>query len=529
MRPSRLESTAVVLLASAVLLGLPPAAAAQCAEVDLLPVAKDGVRAALEQIERDRDRTAAFLVEIGGIISPSGQERERAEAVAARMRAIGLEQVRVDEGPNAVGLVRGRSGRALVFVSTLDDLATVAEHQRRRGVPPQIAGDRIEGPGTNTSATTAAMLAAAEALVANGIEPVHDLVFAAVAQEETGLRGMKLLYDRYRDTAVGFVDILGDGGSISYGAIGIHWWRVIAHGPPGHSLGGGLPNVNQGIARAVDRIMLLPQPQQYRDERTVANIAQLHSGEVFNHKPAEGWFSLDLRSLDNEVIAAMEEGVRTILEEVTEETGIEFQMEPFQLTPGGQIPGARESVLVRTAVAAARWLGSQARLSDAGSSNMNVAIAGGTPAIGLGGSRGGSRGEPGEWADIPAMLRTARLVLLLAAAPLEAVRLEMTTGFPLGDTAALRLELEAPRRFTLALRRPAWAGEGFRVAEGTGRPETRYGKTKPEGLGTRRKTVGTRFPVVSSVTVMQIRPFRWVKMGWGSEVVPRYSPTGLNT
>ena len=74
MRSSRFESTAVVLLATAVLLGRPPAVAAQGAETDLLPVAQEGVQAALEQIERDRDRTAAFLVEIGGIISPSGQE-----------------------------------------------------------------------------------------------------------------------------------------------------------------------------------------------------------------------------------------------------------------------------------------------------------------------------------------------------------------------------------------------------------------------------------------------------------------------
>jgi acetylornithine deacetylase/succinyl-diaminopimelate desuccinylase-like protein len=151
----------------------------------------------------------------------------------------------------------------------------------------------------------------------------------------------------------------------------------------------------------------------------VVNIAQVHSGSLFNHKPEQGWFSLDLRSLDNEVIAEMENGVRTILEEVTAETGIDFELEPFQLTPGGQIPGARESALVRTAEAAARWLGYEPRLGNAGSSNMNVAIAGGSPAIGLGGSRGGSRGEPGEWADIPALLGTARIVLLLAAAPLE--------------------------------------------------------------------------------------------------------------
>ena len=43
------------------------------------------------------------------------------------------------------------------------------------------------------------------------------------------------------------------------------------------------------------------------------------------------------------------------------------------------------------------------------------------------------------------------------------VRLAMTTSFPEGETAALALTLHAPRRFTLALRRPAWAGAGFAV------------------------------------------------------------------
>ncbi len=38
-----------------------------------------------------------------------------------------------------------------------------------------------------------------------------------------------------------------------------------------------------------------------------------------------------------------------------------------------------------------------------------------------------------------------------------------TTNFPEGDTATLSLTLERPRSFTLALRRPSWAGDGFAV------------------------------------------------------------------
>ena len=378
-------------------------------------LADEAVRAALAEVDRRRDETAAWLATLGAIVSPSGEEHARAAEVARRMRAVGLQDVRVDASPNAVGRIPGRSGRAVVFVSTLDDLATVAEHQRAAASPPRVEGERVVGPGTNTSATTAAMIAAAQALVAGGVRPAHDLVFAAVAQEETGLVGMKALYDEYRDRAVAFIDVLGDGRSISYGAIGIHWWRVVATGPPGHSLGGGLPNVNQGIGRAVDRILSLPHPSKHPEARTVVNVAVLDSGTVFNHKPATGWFSLDIRSLEAAVIDDIEAEVRRVLEDVTRETTIGFSLEPFQLTPGGQIPGARDSAPVRAAEAIARHLGLEPEFSNAGSSNMNVAIAGGTPAIGLGGGRGGDRGTPSEWADVPAMLRTAKHVVLLAA------------------------------------------------------------------------------------------------------------------
>jgi acetylornithine deacetylase/succinyl-diaminopimelate desuccinylase-like protein len=142
------------------------------------------VQAALQQITDTRLVAAQQLVGIGGIISPSGQEHERAAAVAQLMRDIGLQNVQMTESPNVIGIIPGSSGQALVFVSTLDDLATVAEHQRAAGTLPVIDGERVVGPGTNTSLTTIAMLAAAKALIDQGFVPQHDLVFAAVSTKD---------------------------------------------------------------------------------------------------------------------------------------------------------------------------------------------------------------------------------------------------------------------------------------------------------------------------------------------------------
>lgn len=48
-----------------------------------------------------------------------------------------------------------------------------------------------------------------------------------------------------------------------------------------------------------------------------------------------------------------------------------------------------------------------------------------------------------------------------AAFTLGQTKLAMETGFPDGDTAKIALTLPAPKAFTLAVRRPLWAGDGF--------------------------------------------------------------------
>lgn len=368
----------------------------------------------LDDIAKMRYDAANMLINIGGIISPSGKEHERAKAVADEMRKIGLVDVRVNAAPNVIGVIKGRSGKALIFVSTLDDLKTVAENQRAAGVPPYIDGNLVVGPGTNTSLTTVSLITAAKALIDSGLVPEHDIIFAGVSEEETGLRGMKNLYAEYKDRAIAFVDVLGEGNSISYGALGIHWWKIHAFGPAGHTLRGGLPNINQAIGRAIDRILQITEPQIYEDRRTRLNVAVVSSGAVFNHKPETGWFSLDVRSLDQVHIDTMEAKVRNILSEVTNELGLKFEMEVISITPPGQIEGALKSSLVQKSRKISNYLGGTPRLSNAGSANLNVSIAGGTLSIGISSKRGGRRGFPDEWANIPTMIRTAKNVFLTA-------------------------------------------------------------------------------------------------------------------
>jgi acetylornithine deacetylase/succinyl-diaminopimelate desuccinylase-like protein len=375
---------------------------------------RDDVTASLAWIDASEDRAVDTLVSLASIVSPSGQERERARWVAERMRAIGLDDVSIDAASNVVGRIGGRSGSAVVFVTILDDLATIEALQRAAAHPPHRQGDRVVGPATEVQSVNAATLLAAEALVRAGVVPGHDLVIASVAQEETGLEGMKILFDTWKDRAVAWVEVLGDGEEIVYGAGTIHWWKIVANGPGGHTEQGALPNVNQGIARAVDTILSLPHPDRYDD--TFLNVGIIQSGEVYNHRPESGWFSLDLRSMEPDIVREIENDIAAVLERVEAETGVRFDMQPVVALDGGQVPGARESRLVRLAAEVSRHFDQDPVVSPRGCCNMSVPVAHGRLAIGLHGERGGQRATAEEWASIPAMMRTAKHVALLAAA-----------------------------------------------------------------------------------------------------------------
>jgi uncharacterized protein len=77
------------------------------------------------------------------------------------------------------------------------------------------------------------------------------------------------------------------------------------------------------------------------------------------------------------------------------------------------------------------------------------------------------------------------------------VRLAVQTDFPEGETAKVTFEIKRPREFTLALRRPYWAGPGFQ-AKVNGQPVLSAGAATPESDPRRRSQYRDADPDVSS-------------------------------
>ncbi|HEU5122958.1 MAG TPA: beta-L-arabinofuranosidase domain-containing protein [Verrucomicrobiae bacterium] len=98
---------------------------------------------------------------------------------------------------------------------------------------------------------------------------------------------------------------------------------------------------------------------------------------------------------------------------------------------------------------------------------------------------------------------------------------EMQTDFPEGENAALKVNLKSRTHFTLALRRPAWAGDGFQIwingkeASGISGPGTYVELTRDWNDG---DTIEIRLPKTLHVEALPDNPRR-VALMWGPLVL----------
>lgn len=367
----------------------------------------------LSDFRAHRDELIFDWRTLAGTVAPSGQEGPRARYLVERMREIGVPAASIDRSGNAVGIIKGNGGGpAAAFLGTMDDLATVAEMVKERSTLPPVKDGRLLGPGTNSSASSVNLLGLAHLFTAPGIRLRGTIYLVGVVQEETGLKGIKGFLDDHPGEIDYVIDATAGIGRISYGALGIHWFKVHFKGPRGHTLRQRFPNVTRGIAKAVSRISDLPLSET-KETQTFLNIAMLNAGRVYNHKPDDGWFSVDLRSIDNPTLLETKKKILSIVEEVAVEEGLDWEVETYSESPAGQIPGHRDSPLVRLTEEAVKIMGFSPSLSNRGSSNMNVGINRNIPSISVGGQRGGKRDLPDEFANIEPVFAGMKLNFLV--------------------------------------------------------------------------------------------------------------------
>ncbi len=410
----------VVLVAASCLAALPGAGAPLAPPASVAALLKDpAVSAARDSARRGEARVIEEEIELTEIPAPGFAEADRGAAIKRKFEALGLRNVRVDRVGNVIGERPGLSARPnLVLAAHLDTVfpqGTDVRVRREGGVlrAPGIADD---GRGL------AVLLGVARALDAGHVQTGGSITFVANVGEEglSDLRGVRELFaTTLKGQVDAFVSIDGTEHGITTVGVGSHRYRVTFRGPGGHSFGAfGLVNPVHALGRAVGRIADLQVP---REPKVTFNVGRIGGGTSVNSIASEAWFEADMRSSDPAALASIDASFQKAVDEAVKDENLRWGNGRLTVTkdlvgdrPAGRTPAT--SPIVQTAVAVNQALGLPVN-TDEGSTDSNIPMSLGIPAVTVGGGgRGSGAHSPTESIDTTDSWKGTERVLLLAVA-----------------------------------------------------------------------------------------------------------------
>jgi tripeptide aminopeptidase len=342
---------------------------------------------ALDFLEEDNDETAKEQIHFTAIPAPTFKEKIRGEFFQKRFHELGLQNVRMDGHGNIFGFRPGNGkGPKLVISAHLDTV-----FPEGTDVEAKIVDGKIYAPGiADDGRGLASLLTLIRAFNKANIETIGDIIFVATVGEEGlgDLNGVKGLFADNKDID-GFISIEpGTPGEVTYLATGSRRYRITYSGPGGHSFGDfGIPSAIHALGRAIAKISDLQVPE---NPKTTFNVGTINGGTSVNTIAASASMVLDMRSTSNEELIKLEKQVIEILHKAAAEenqrwgkNSIEVELELVGDRPTGS--QAEEAVIVQSALAAARALGFEPKLNQPSSTDSNVPISLGIPAVTLGG------------------------------------------------------------------------------------------------------------------------------------------------
>ena len=362
------------------------------------------------------EQIAALTVEIQQMPAPTGAEAVRANWVERRFTQMKLGGVSQDSLYNVYARVPGAKQTPALLVSAHTDTVFPANTDLSVRVDEETG--RIYGPGIgDNSAGVAALLTLAELLMKLPPPPVDIWLVANTGEEGLGdLRGMRAAVDRLGPTLGAAIVIEGMGlGRIVHRGLGSRRYRITARAPGGHSWSdfGSASAIHVLVKLAADltRLRLPDTP------RTTYNIGRISGGRSVNTIAQEAWLELDVRS---EEAAALEQTIADALEIVQNYQTPEWLRQDVTVEatvigdrPSGGIDAGHP--LVQAAMAALHDVGRpeypDLRIS---STDANIPLSRGIPAVCVGITEGGGAHRLEEWMQKQPLGQGMRHLMLLA-------------------------------------------------------------------------------------------------------------------
>jgi tripeptide aminopeptidase len=335
-----------------------------------------------------------LAIQIQQIPSPTFEEMQRAEFVFTKISAEKLQDVQIDAAGNVLGRLPGKGTSVPLIISAHLDTVFPAG----TNLTSWREDNCLFGPGIgDNSLGVAALFGILWNLRENDFLPQGDIWFAANTGEEGlgDLRGMRALVERFGKDVKAYLVIEGMAfGHIYHRATGVRRYKITCATGGGHAWTDyGKPSAIHELAKLLTQITALPLPTS---PRTTLNAGKIAGGTSINTLAPDAWLELDLRSENSETLASLIQRVEDLVSEAGK-SGIWFDMDQIGERPAGEI--SAKHPLIQLAAECIRAQGIEPVLTI-GSTDANIPLNKGYPALVLGVTTGGGAHTSKEFIDI---------------------------------------------------------------------------------------------------------------------------------
>ena len=344
-------------------------------------------------------RVIELAIQIQQIPAPTFSEGQRGEFVRGLFQQEGLKDVSMDSLGNVYGRLPSNSpsslisNKPLVAVAHLDTVFPLKVNLQVR----KEAG-KVYGPGIgDNSLGVAALFGLVWSIRERKVKLKNDLwLVADVGEEGLGdLRGMRGVVERFDSHVTGYLIIEGLAlGHVYHRAIGVRRYRITARTAGGHSWSDyGQPSAVHELAALVTQLTSMTLP---REPRTTLNVGTISGGTGINVLASEAICELDLRSEDSSLLVKIVSQAEDLIHSANR-SDVKINCEVIGQRPAGEIPV--DHPLVKIAMDCSREQGLDAVLT-AGSTDANIPLNKGIPAVVMGVTTGGGAHSTQEFIDI---------------------------------------------------------------------------------------------------------------------------------
>lgn len=345
------------------------------------------------------------------IPAPSHQEEKRAVFCKQWLEQNGAVGVQIDEACNVVFPYHVTEDQPIVvFMAHMDTVFPDLEP-----MPFREEDNRYYCPGVcDDTAQLAVLMICARYLIQRNLQTECGILFVANSCEEGlgNLKGCREIIKQYGIRIRELVTIDGmQLNHVVHHAVGSHRYRVTVRTEGGHSFGAfGNRNAIHYLSSMIQTLYTVKVPEE-NGSRTTYNVGTISGGTSVNTIAQKAEMLYEYRSDNQNCLKQMQ----TIFEQVIatyRAMGIEVNTELLGERPcGGELdPVQRQKLLDRTA-AAIRTIVGEEPVFCAGSTDCNIPLSHGIPAVCISGCVGHGAHTREEYLELDHLLTSNRLVM----------------------------------------------------------------------------------------------------------------------